>query len=354
MLFNLSKQEIFAKLTFLKGPPSLEVKLQNLGDLELAGCSVLLRNSPSILVQFHSGWMCPEAASYIWECNKEITGEDLLIHLPTSFPALLKLDGAYFSITFEFSEESTHLAKCHAAVECFKKRKLDYLLFPSKQAYYPNTKSLTYQSPLRKWTTVLNPQQVSAMEAILLSESILPVVIVGSFGTGKTILLSQAAEYLIKYSKYCHILICTLTNSAANVYLEYFNKRIPSDCDCKILRLVYKGRMITVITRHLHRYCLSDSHSNQRFCYPSESEARKYHIIITTVGMAQELLKLNLTGHCTHIFIDEAAQMTVPEVMMALSLASSTTKVVMAGDHMQVSVCDYITHGHIVNEYSCI
>ena len=29
--------------------------------------------------------------------------------------------------------------------------------------------------------------------------------------------------------------------------------------------------------------------------------------------------------------------MTIPEVMMALSLASNTTKVVLAGDHMQVS-----------------
>ena len=127
------------------------------------------------------------------------------------------------------------MAKCHAAVECFKNRKLDYLLFPSKQAHYPNTKSLTCQSPLEKWTTALNPQQVSAMEAILLSESVLPVIIAGPFGTSKTFLLSQATEYLVKYSKRCHILICTLTNSAANVYLDNFHKSIPSDCDCKIL-----------------------------------------------------------------------------------------------------------------------
>ena len=104
LLFSLSKQEIFAKLTFHKGPPSLEVELEKLRDIELAECPLLLRNSPSILVQFHSGWTCTEAASYIWECNKEITGDKLLINLPTSFPALLKLDGEYFSITFQFSD----------------------------------------------------------------------------------------------------------------------------------------------------------------------------------------------------------------------------------------------------------
>ena len=288
-------------------------------------------------MQFHSGRMCPGVKSYIWECNKVINEKVLLIHLPTSFPKLPKLDGECFSISFEFSQDFTHLAKCHYAIECFKEHKLDYLLFPSNQMYYPNTKSFTCQ-PLKKWDTELNPQQESAMEAILLSESVLPVIIAGPFGTGKTFLLSQAAEYLVRYSKDCHILICIHTNCAADVYLEHFYKRIPSDHDCKILRLVYKEQMVATILRHLHKYCLFDSPKHQKFRYPLEPEARKYQIIITTVISAQQLLKLNLTGHFTHIFIDEAAQMTVPEVMMALSLASNTTKVVLAGDHMQVSL----------------
>ena len=170
------------------------------------------------------------------------------------------------------------------------------------------------------------------METIFLSESVLPVIIAGPFGTGKTFLLSQAAEYLIKHSKHCYILICTLTNSAANVYLEHFYKRISPDHDHKILRLIYKHQKLLVPV-HLQKYYLY----NSSFNYPTESKAKEYHIIVTTLGMTQELLQLKLTGHFTHIFIDEAAQVTVPEVMMALSLASNTTKVVLAGDHMQVS-----------------
>ena len=176
------------------------------------------------------------------------------------------------------------------------------------------------------------------MEAILLSESVLPVIIVEPFGTGKTFLLSHAAEYLIKHYQETFILVCALNNSAADVYLDNFCKIIPSDCGYKILRLVYCDRMVTTVPKHLHKYFLFNSTNHKKFCYPLEPEARKYHIIITTVGMTQELLKLNLTGHFTHIFIDEAAQMTIPEVMMALSLASNTTKVVLAGDHMQVSL----------------
>ena len=337
LLFRVSKQEIVAKLTS-KEFSSLEINLQELaiGGAELAECILLLTHSPSILVQFHSGRMCPGVKSYIWECNKVINENVLLIQLPSSFPKLPKLNVEFFSISFEFLQDLTHLAKCHYAIECFKERKLEYLIFPSDQKYYPSTNSFTCQTPLKEWDTKLNPQQESAMEAILLPESVLPVIIAGPFGTGKTFLLSRAAEYLVRCSKECHILICTHTNSAADVYLDYFYKRIPSDHDCKILRLVCKEQMVVKILKYLHKYCLFDSPKHQEFCYPLEPEARKYQIIITTVMSAQQLLKLNLTGHFTHIFIDEAAQMTVPEVMMALSLASNTTKVVLAGDNMQV------------------
>ena len=317
----------------------LEVALEGLGGAESSECFNLLKRSPSILVQFHSDKICPEATSYLWKCNKVIIAEEvLLIYLLPSFPKLPKFEGndECFSITFEFSEDFKHLAKCHDAVKCFERLKLDYLLFPSNQMYYPNTEPFAFKSKLGEWSRKLNPEQVSAMEAILLSKSVLPVIIAGPFGTGKTFLLSQAAEYLVKHSKRCRILICTLTNSAANVYLEYFHTAISSHVGHKILRLLYKKRNFTP-PGHLQKYFLYDPSSINAFQYPNESDAKNYHVIVTTLGMAQELLKLKLTGHFTHIFIDEAAQMTVPEVMMALSLASNTTKVVMAGDHMQVS-----------------
>ena len=337
----MSKQKISTKLTLSETQgSSLKVELQELlSDDELAEYFSLLNNSPSLFLQFLSSGiqMCPGAKLYMWECNKTICDGALLIQLPPSFPRSLKLDGeCIFTIALEFSEDFTYLAKCHAAVECFKQRNLDYLLFPSNQRYYPSTKSFTCQSPLKKMDTELNPQQVSAMEAILLSESVLPVIIAGPFGTGKTFLLSQAAEYLVNHSKHCRVLICTYTNSAANVYLEYFYKRIPSDRDCKILRLVYKQRKY-VPPPHLQKYFLYDP-SNIEYHLPTKPQAEEYHIIVTILGMAQELLQLKLTGHFTHIFIDETAQMTIPEVMMALSLASNTTKVVLAGDHMQVSI----------------
>jgi len=315
----------------------MKVDLQELGEAEVAECFMLLKYSPSVLLHF-----CNQKndKACIWECRKELIEDVLLITLPPSFSIPLQCDGEDFSIDFEFTTDLTHLAKCYSATISFERRRLGYLLFPSNPLYHSQKgKGITCGPSLKKLTTdsvQLNSQQVMAVETILLSSSVLPVVIAGPFGTGKTFLLSCAVEYLIKNCQRSFILVCTLTNSAADVYLENFYNRIPPE-SANILRLVYALRVPMSIPQHIReRYCLFDS-KKKCFCYPSQSEINKYRVIVTTLGLAQQLLKLKLTGHFTHIFIDEAAQVTVPEVMMALSLASNTTKVVLAGDHMQVS-----------------
>ncbi len=46
---------------------------------------------------------------------------------------------------------------------------------------------------------------------------------------------------------------------------------------------------------------------------------------------------LVLAGFFTHILLDEAAQAMECETIMPFALASKTTRIVLAGDHMQVS-----------------
>lgn len=41
-------------------------------------------------------------------------------------------------------------------------------------------------------------------------------------------------------------------------------------------------------------------------------------------------------GHFTHILLDEAAQAMECEAIMPLALANTDTRIVLAGDHMQV------------------
>jgi len=56
---------------------------------------------------------------------------------------------------------------------------------------------------------------------------------------------------------------------------------------------------------------------------------------VTTFINTQQLLQLRVRPF-THILIDEGAQSREPEAVAPLSLADKHTKIVIAGDHMQV------------------
>jgi superfamily I DNA and/or RNA helicase len=47
---------------------------------------------------------------------------------------------------------------------------------------------------------------------------------------------------------------------------------------------------------------------------------------------------VGVSGHFSHILLDEAAQAMECEAIMPLALANEETRIVLAGDHMQVSV----------------
>lgn len=64
--------------------------------------------------------------------------------------------------------------------------------------------------------------------------------------------------------------------------------------------------------------------------------------IVSTVsiyGVKNWLIFLLIfVGFFTHILIDEAAQAMECEAVMPLSLANENTRIVLAGDHMQVCI----------------
>ena len=82
------------------------------------------------------------------------------------------------------------------------------------------------------------------------------------------------------------------------------------------------------------QYC---HHDGQSFTCPGRSALDSHRVIITTVVMAGDLYNLNLSaGYFSHILIDEASQMLECEALMPLGLAGEGTRVVLAGDHMQM------------------
>ncbi|KAJ6650808.1 hypothetical protein lerEdw1_003799 [Lerista edwardsae] len=71
---------------------------------------------------------------------------------------------------------------------------------------------------------------------------------------------------------------------------------------------------------------------------PQKEDILKQRVVVVTLNTSQYLCQLDLEpGFFTHILLDEAAQAMECETIMPLALASKNTRIVLAGDHMQLS-----------------
>lgn len=75
--------------------------------------------------------------------------------------------------------------------------------------------------------------------------------------------------------------------------------------------------------------------NNGTFRDPTEEDLCDCSLIVTTLATASSLTYLNLAF--SHIVIDEAAQALECEVLVPLSLATMKTRLILAGDQMQLA-----------------
>ena len=160
---------------------------------------------------------------------------------------------------------------------------------------------------------------------LLRSSPNVPFLITGPFGTGKTRLIAAAAYCILKTSPQSRILIATHHIKTADEYVEtYFTEALVEREGLEVVRMVSKeappGRLsgLTKVP-----WMVKDS-------------LHKFQLVITTLVLSMSLSRCLKQGHFTHIFIDEAGQAREPETIAAFSLAGRDTKIVIAGDHMQV------------------
>ncbi|UYV83673.1 HELZ [Cordylochernes scorpioides] len=188
----------------------------------------------------------------------------------------------------------------------------------------------------------LNPKQKEAILAITTDISIHlpPILILGPFGTGKTFTLAESIKQIVSQSN-TRVLICTHSNSAADLYIKehlhpYLSEGHP---EARPLRVYYQHRWISTVNEVVLQYCLLSSDGQSSFfVMPTREDVEKHRIIITTLSMSRTLVQLGLKkGFFTHILIDEAAQSMECETILALSLATMGTRIVLTGDHMQLS-----------------
>uniref|UniRef100_A0A8D0FMR3 Helicase with zinc finger 2 n=1 Tax=Strix occidentalis caurina TaxID=311401 RepID=A0A8D0FMR3_STROC len=125
-------------------------------------------------------------------------------------------------------------------------------------------------------------------------------------------------------------------SSAADIYIrEYFHNYVTSGHPWAVpLRIISTDRPINMTDPITQMYCCL-SPDQRSFRHPTRAEIDRHHIIITT-SMLSKNLKV-APGYFTHIMIDEAAQMLECEALVPLSYATFETRIVLAGDHMQIT-----------------
>ncbi|PVD39317.1 hypothetical protein C0Q70_01946 [Pomacea canaliculata] len=233
------------------------------------------------------------------------------------------------------------LPKCemHAAVDGLST--LD-IVFPD------TTKIVNVSAPDEKVITSLEDMPLNAQqkEAILNITALgsgnrPPLLIIGPFGTGKTYTLAQAAK-LVLQQEGTRVLICTHSNSAADLYIkDFFHPFVEAgQTELRPLRIYYHLRWMQTVPEVILQYSLfqREGPAAGTFGMPTTEDIMKHRVIITTLSTARYINDLSLSrGFFTHIFIDEAAQALECETLIPLSLANEDTCIVLAGDHMQIS-----------------
>ncbi|XP_072018120.1 3'-5' exoribonuclease HELZ2-like isoform X2 [Amphiura filiformis] len=165
------------------------------------------------------------------------------------------------------------------------------------------------------------------------------LLLYGPFGSGKTHTFATTAMDILEVDREdSKILICTHSNSAADLYVtEYFDKFVKkSDGKIKMHRLYAPSHDRRNIPNECTRYMNLDS-NNQLKILPKEIAACQLLITTTSTAFHIPLDKYMFT----HILIDEAAQMLETEAVIPLALATPGTCVVMTGDHRQMGPTVY-------------
>ena len=209
-------------------------------------------------------------------------------------------------------------------------------IMPSSQDFLPFS-SQHVDKLLSQIPHDLQNDQLQALYKILSSDPRSPPVIVdGSFGTGKTRLLAIAAHFLVEQGrnrqKPVRVLICAHHQSSADHYIEEYFGPMTTDkhnpWNVSLIRLISSSYNVrnSKFQWYYKRKGSSDHWKSPR-----------YFIVVTTFLTAASLSSVYEVGFFTHILLDEGSQTREPENITPLCLAAPGTKIVIAGDSNQVS-----------------
>ena len=231
------------------------------------------------------------------------------------------------TVSVHFILKHSYFRNLHKSLDKVNSRIINCLipgnLRPREENYPPTPR------PAEDFLLLDKEYQLLALKKMMVCDNSVPFLLTGPFGTGKTRLLATAAITFLKRPAN-RVLICTSHLQSADAYIDnYFgpmadNRTLPRNVNP--IRLVGEESNYAGKYKHL----IINSH-NQEEANP----IKQSRLIITTFLMARQLLYIRVKSF-THILIDEGAQTREPETIAPLGLADENTKIVIAGDHLQV------------------
>ena len=248
-------------------------------------------------------------------------------------------------IRISFILKYSYFDRLHRAIDNLPSEIVNKIIISSKDNFTPNavmkslpppplpikcvSKIVQLDLPQGQNQTLPNPQ-MTALTTIMNCESHkAPVLVIGSFGTGKTRLLARTAYQILQNDHNSHVLICAHHQASADAFIEcYFGKMYANRWYIKAHRLVPNENY-----NYNPMYALHYS-TSKKLCKERLDEVR---LVVTTFSTSLHLLGHVHKGFFTHILLDEGAQTREPESIAPLCLADTNTKIVIAGDHKQVS-----------------
>ncbi|KAF2874439.1 P-loop containing nucleoside triphosphate hydrolase protein [Massariosphaeria phaeospora] len=240
-----------------------------------------------------------------------------------------------------------------------------------RKILFPDCADGVLQTSLRSYPSrgffdsVLNYEQAHAVDAICENKfGVLPYLISGPPGTGKTKTLVEAAMQLLNTTSVAHVLICAPSEPAADTIAIRLKAYLPPG---KLLRLNSPGRSHIEVPQELMQYTYTEK---DMFYLPPFQQLMAYNIVVTSCRDASILVDARLTNadlwsieknmlaafhpesslsppplHWGALLLDEAAQATEVDVLPALSVIMPPSsfpqdldqpRLAMAGDDNQL------------------
>ena len=188
--------------------------------------------------------------------------------------------------------------------------------------------------------------QLLALKKMMACDNSVPFLLTGPFGTGKTRVLATAAVTFLKRHSH-RVLICTSHLQSADAYIDsYFGPMVKNHT------MPHNVNPVRLVGVDNYKYFGDYKNLFKSSRNPQQVNSIKHsRLIITTFLTAPQLINLKVKRF-THILIDEGAQTREPEAIAPLGLADDNTKIVIAGDHLQVRHDSEYWNYIIISSYS--